>query len=85
MEIPSGAIIPLYIASFVVLAIEYFRVNPERRVLNLHFGLMGGAVVLMLADVFLVERFLSLVFFALALFWLGLSLYLLRHLPPPRH
>ncbi len=85
MHIPSGAIIPLYIASFVVLAFEYFRVNPERRVLNLHFGLMVGAVVLMLADVFLVEWLLSLVFFVLALSWLGLSLYLLRHLPPPRH
>ena len=68
-----------------MLAFEYFRVNPERRVLNLHFGLMGGAVVLMLADVFLVEWLLSLIFFALALSWLGLSLYLLRHLPPPRH
>ena len=85
MYIPSAAIIPLYIASFVVLAIEYFRASPERRVLNLHFGLMAGAVVLMLADVFLVERFLSLDLFALALFWLGLSLYLWRHLPPPRH
>ena len=53
--------------------------------MNLHFGLMGGAVVLMLADVFLVEWLLSLIFFALALSWLGLSLYLLRHLPPPRH
>ena len=85
MHIPSAAIIPLYIASFVVLAFEYFRVNPERRLLNLHFGLMGGAVVLMLADVFLVEWLLSLIFFVLALSWLGFSLYLLRHLPPPRH
>jgi hypothetical protein len=85
MQIPSAAIIPLYIASFVVLAYEYFHANPERRVLNLHFGLMAGAVVLMLADVFLVDWLLSLIFFALALLWLGLSLYLLRHLPPPRH
>ena len=85
MEIPSGAIIPVYIASFVVLAIEYFRVNPEKRLANLHFGLMAGAVVLMLATVFLTEWFLALIFFALALVWLGLSVYLLRFLPPLEH
>jgi hypothetical protein len=28
---------------------------------------------------------LSLAFFLLALFWLGLSLYLLRMMPPPKH
>jgi hypothetical protein len=86
MEIPSHAVVSLYVVSFIVLAFEYFRVNPVRRVFNLYFGLMLGAVVLMLARVFLVaEGWLSLAFLALALVWLGLSLYLLRRLPPPRH
>ena len=85
VHIPDGAIIPLYIASFIMLAIQYFRINPERRVLNLRFGLMVGAIALMFITVFLGNLPLSLVFFLLALFWLGLTLYLFRHMPPPRH
>ena len=84
MHIPNGAIMPLYIVSFIMLAFQYFRVNPERRVLDLRFGLMVGAVVLMFATVFLGNLPLSLVFFLLALFWLGLTLVLFRHIPPPR-
>jgi len=38
-----------------------------------------------LAAVFMQDWDISLIFFVLALFWLGLSLYLLRYLPPPRH
>jgi hypothetical protein len=42
--------------------------------------------VLMLATIFLTERFLALIFFTLALVWLGLSVYLLRSpLQPPGH
>ena len=85
MHIPNGAIIPLYIASFIMLAFQYFRTNPERRVMNLRFGLMVGAVVLMFITVFLGNLPLSLVFFLLALVWLGLTVYLFRHMPPPRH
>ncbi len=84
MEIPTGAIVPLFIVSFIVAAYEYFRINPDRRVLNLHFGLMVGAVVLMFTAIFLTEPALSPIFFALGLLWLGLALYLLRHLPRNR-
>jgi multisubunit Na+/H+ antiporter MnhE subunit len=83
MRIPVSVIAPFYIVSFVLLAFQYFRVNPEKRLANLHFGLMAGAIVLMLAAIFLTERFLPLIFFALALVWLGLSVYLLRSLQPP--
>ncbi|HME25543.1 MAG TPA: hypothetical protein VKI44_30125 [Acetobacteraceae bacterium] len=85
MHIPYGAIIPLYIASFIMLAFQYFRINPERRVMNLRFGLMVGAVALMFITVFLGNLPLSPVFFLLALFWLGLTVLLSRHMPPPRH
>ena len=85
MRIPNFAIVPLYIASFIILAIQYFRINPDRRVLNLRFLLMVGAVVLLFSTVFLGRMRLSLAFFLLALFWLGLSLYLLRMMPPPKH
>jgi hypothetical protein len=80
-----GAIVPLFIASFVLLAFQYFRINPERRLLNLHFCLMVGAVVLIFATVFLADVPLSLVFFLLALFWLGLAVYLFKLLPPSGH
>jgi hypothetical protein len=83
MRIPVSAIAPFYIVSFVLLAFQYFRVNPEKRLVNLRFGLMAGAIVLMLAAVVLTEWFFALIFFTLALVWLGLSVYLLRTLPPP--
>ena len=31
MRISNFAIIPLYIVSFIILVIQYFRINPERR------------------------------------------------------
>lgn len=84
LRVPLGAIMPLYIASFVMLAFQYFRINPERRVLNLRFGLMFGALVLTFSGVSLGNTAFTPVFFVLALFWLGLTLYLFRNLPPPR-
>jgi hypothetical protein len=80
-----SAIVPLLLASFVMLAFQYFRLDPERRVLNLRFGLMVGAVVLMFTSVSLGNSALSPVLFLLALVWLGLTLYLFRLLPPRRH
>lgn len=84
MYIPSGAIIPLFIASFIILTVQYYRLNPDRRLLNLQFGMMFGAVVLVFANVMLTGGMLSLIFFALGLVWLGISLFLLRYMPPPR-
>jgi len=84
IHIPTGAIAPWFIVSFVVLCIQYYRIHPERRVLNLRFLLMMGAVALLFTTVFLSDLQLSLVFFLLSLFWLGLSVWLLRYMPPPR-
>jgi hypothetical protein len=85
MIFPTGAIVPLYLVSFALLAFQYFRISPDRRLLNMHFTLMIGAIILLLVQVVMPGRPLSLVLFLLGLFWLGLSLYLFRHLPPPRH
>ena len=82
IRIPNGIIIPLFIASFILFAYQYFRLNPMRRLLQLQFSLMIGAIALSLASVFMAEWSLSPVFFLLALFWLGLSIFLLRRLPP---
>ena len=75
MHIPNGAIVPFYIVSFVMLPFQYFRINPDRRVLNLRFlpddGRGRAAVRDGLPEP---NRTSSLVFFLLALFWLGLSL-----------
>ena len=85
MMIPTSAVVPFYIVSFVLLAFQYFRVNPDRRLLNLRFAMMLGAVVLVFVQILMPERTLSMVLFLLALFWLALTLYLFRHMPPPRH
>jgi hypothetical protein len=82
MGIPTGAIVPLFIASFALLYYQYYRINPDRRLLNLRFGLMAGAVALMFVAIALGSQLASLVLFALGLLWLGLSLYLFRFLPP---
>lgn len=83
MQIPSGAIIPFFLASFVMQAFQYYRLDPDRRLINAQFAMMLGAVLLTFADVFQPQW--SLVYFVLALCWLGLSIYLLRRMPPPRH
>ncbi len=86
MYIPSGFIIPLFIVSFLLLSYQYYQIDPDRRVLNLRFGLMVIAVGLIFAVVMLHDQSLSMIFFLLALLWLGLSIYLLRRvLNRPKH
>jgi len=85
MRLPTSVIVPLYLVSFVLLMIQYYWLNPERRVVNLRFGLLVGAVVLIFASVGLGNSPLSPALFLLALFWLALTLYLFRFMPPPRH
>ncbi len=82
MSIPSGAVVPLFLVSFILFGVQYFRLNYDKRLMNLQFGMMLGAIVLMLTAVFLTGPLLSWVFFLLGLSWLGVSIYLLRKLPP---
>jgi predicted ferric reductase len=84
MSIPNGAIVPFYLASFVVLGFQYYRFNYDRRLMNLQFAMMLGAIALMLATVFVSAGLFSWTFLLLGLLWLGVSLYLLRRVPPPR-
>ena len=76
---------PFFIVSFVLLAVPVLpRSIRTGGLLNLRFVLMMGAIVLAVRAVFdCANAPLSLVLFLLALFWLGLTLYLLRHMPPP--
>ena len=84
MKNPGGVIVPLYIVSFILCGFQYYRINYDRRLLNLQFGMMLGAIVLMLAVVFFTGPLFSWVFFLLGLSGLGLSIYLLRRMPPSR-
>ena len=84
MRIPSGVIVPLFLASFVLFGVQYYRLNHDRRLMNLQFGMMLGAIVLMLTVVFFRGALFSWVLFLLGLLWIGLSIYLLRKLPPAR-
>jgi hypothetical protein len=84
MGISTSAIVPFYLISFVLLSFQYFRLNPDRRLLNVHFGLMLGAIILMLVQILLPRPLLSVALFLTALVWLGVAIYLFRQLPPPR-
>jgi len=88
MIAPTGAIIPLFLVAFVLLAFQYFRLNPDRRLLNLHFTLMAGGLVLAFIYILAPDihtPLVSMVFLALGLFWLVITLLLFRTLPPPKH
>jgi predicted ferric reductase len=84
MSIPNSAITPLYLVSFVLFGFQYYRLNYDRRLMNLPFGMMLGAIVLMFTTVFVATRSFSWVFLLLGLLWLGVAIYLLRKLPPAR-
>ena len=84
MIIPNGVIVPLFLASFVLLGFQYFRLNYDRRLMNLEFGMMFVAIVLMFTVIFSASGLFSWVFFLLGLLWLGVSIYLLCTVQPPR-
>jgi hypothetical protein len=82
-QISSFAIVPLFIASFLLALFQYWRINPVRRLLNLRFVLMFGAIAFAIATDMLPQW--SYQFFALAVVWFGTTLGLLRTMPPPKH
>jgi hypothetical protein len=85
MLIPSSLSIVCFLAAFVLTAFQYYRLNPERRIINIRFLLMVSAVVLMFLDLFLgASPSASMLFFALAVVWLGAAVYYLRLMPPPK-
>lgn len=85
MRIPTSLSIVCFLAAFVLMAFQYYRLNPERRVLNVRFLLMVGAVVLLFLDLFLgAWPEASMLFFVLAVVWLAAAVYYLRAMPPPK-
>jgi hypothetical protein len=84
MSIPNSAITPLYLVSFVLFGFQYFRLNHDRRLMNLQFGMMLGAIALMFTTVFVAARSFSWIFLLLGLLWLGVAIYLFRKMPSAR-
>jgi hypothetical protein len=68
----------------MLFAVQYFRLNSDRRLMNLQFGMMLGSIVLMLIVVFFRGILFSWALFMLGLLWLGLAIYLLRKLTSAR-
>ena len=87
MSIPTGAILPCFLAAFVWLAYQYYVVNPDRRLLNMRFTLMAGAIVLTLLYLMAIphEGIFPLVFLLLGVAWLACALILHRRMPPPKY
>ncbi len=71
--IPTYAIVPVLIASFVILAFDHYQLNPLRPMANARFALMVSAVVMMFVQISLagLSPWISLVIFALAWIWLA--------------
>ena len=87
MYIPTGAILPCFLAAFVWLAWQYFIVNPDRRLLNARFILMAGAITITFLYLMAIPHtgIIPLVFLLLGLAWLGAAMVLQRLMPPPKY
>lgn len=85
--VPKPLIILPFLAAFVLLTWQYYRIDPLRRVFNLR-GLMmiaavGAAFGYPIYDFLYPEDSrMSWVFLGLALLWVIASWYLLRRVPP---
>jgi hypothetical protein len=86
--VPSFMIILPFLAAFVLTLWQYVAIDPKRRILNIRFWLMVGAIVAAISyPVFIFyvpdDRPASWLLFALALFWLAGAYHLFRNMPPP--
>ena len=81
MSVPSWITILICLVTFLVALFEYYRADPEKRVLNPYFGLAIVAIVMLVVNVFSHDAGLSGWLFILAVVWCGLTLYQLRSLP----
>jgi hypothetical protein len=85
--VPTPIVVLLFIATFLLVIWQYLQIDPKRRLLNLRFGLMVGAIAGAVGYPLFSfhspdNRQASWMFLALALFWLATAYYLLRRMPP---
>jgi heme O synthase-like polyprenyltransferase len=85
--VPMPIIILLFLVSFFLATWQYVQIDPRRRVLNVRFGLMVGAIAAAIGYPLFVfqhpdDRLASWLFLGLGLFWICSGYYLLRRMPP---
>jgi hypothetical protein len=87
--VPRFIIILLFIAAFMGMFLQYYKVNAQQRILNLRFAMMVGAIAGAIGYNLIVQFFpdnrrASWLFLALALFWLASAYRLWRRMPVRR-
>jgi hypothetical protein len=85
--VPMFIIILLFLAAFVLTLLQYFHIDPKRRVVNIRFALMVcaiiGAIGYPLFDYFDPgDRHASWLLFALAVLCMAIAWRLFRTMPP---
>ena len=81
MSVPSWITILVCMLTFLVALFEYYRVDPEKRILNPYFWLALVAIVMAVVNIFSPDPGWSGWLFLLAVVWCGVTLYQLRRLP----
>lgn len=93
MIIPTGLIMVLLLAAFVLTCFQYYRADPQRRVVEPRFAIMAVTAVIAISYPIasgLVQSRphlaeLSYIYLVAALVCLGGSYFLLRRMPPKPH
>ncbi|HUB46421.1 MAG TPA: hypothetical protein VMB73_15675 [Acetobacteraceae bacterium] len=85
--IPTFFVVLPFLAAFVLIIWQYHQIDPRRRILNLRFALMLGAVVAIFYYIFHAynnrgDRHTSWMFEGIGLIWLAWGWWLLRRMPP---
>jgi hypothetical protein len=85
--VPMAIIILVFLTVFSLTFWQYFQIDPKRRILNLRFAMMVGAIAGSIGypiyNFFSPrDRPVSWLLLALGLFWLTMAYYMLRHMPP---
>jgi hypothetical protein len=85
--IPTPIIVLLFIAAFLLTTWQYLQIDPRRRILNLRFGVMLGALAAAFGyPIYKAnvpnDLHASWLLLALGLIWLAIAYYLWRHTPP---
>ncbi|HEY3847113.1 MAG TPA: hypothetical protein VGL95_08370 [Acetobacteraceae bacterium] len=84
--VPEVFIIPLFLVAFVMATVQYLRIDPKRRVLNVRFALMVGAAAAAIgypiySYCYPEDRRASWLLLALGLFWMATTYFLFRRVP----
>jgi hypothetical protein len=82
--IPQWMITPLFLFSVCFIGFQHTQIENRRNILNVRFGMAVGGVIMAVLSNVLGGRtpWASVVFFVLALAWIGAGIRLWRLMPP---